>query len=1342
MQLLRALVSRSLIVHATAPTNTAVCELARRFVSSAAVVCNSWAHSQANPCQEEDGEECLEADRGDILPLCLADVVLVGTVSRLKFSGEDDILRRAVLDARATRIAQATLQLRILRTKLSGFVALHEGTLVEAFTPPSTDQQRQEEQVQVVLSIDYLNGLLAMAVQKHFQELIASLKTALNTLICEAPAVILKSGLHKQARLKLERLLTAAAQHTGAQLKQWMLCTFSSQQDTVLPLLDAVAALHSNLNLLVRGLREVEVSVLPLYELKNEIVQAARVVFSTVNVGGRAVFRRLSNDVVVIDEASQLVQAETAIVLHRNLKCAVLVGDEQQLPSTVISQKAKHLGYGKSLFDRLIQHRYPYSLLDTQYRMHPHISRWPRILFYNGEVVDGENVRSQAYVKPWHSEFPPFQLCNVRGGREQTSESGSKFNQLEVIVVRQMLNALRGHLKAASGAPADSPWSVGLVSPYAAQVEELSKLCSDGCKDSLMIRASTVDGFQGQECDFIIFSAVRSNSTSKIGFLEDKRRLNVAITRARYGLVIICDTVTVSSNATWRVLVEHARDTNAFMDSSNTGETTTSTLLSKAVKLWEKQECCNRAILEPSSSIFEHCPWKIVFSGDFKTDLAKSDPTKRQAIVEAMLKLAEGKWPKFMLTDKPVSSLFLQSIFTLAIQGRRSAALLWSVDVLRDTHSAHQYIKLWNIVNTATAQLVSAVQRVENGMRQYSAQYRDFCIPPQKRDSNKGAFLPLKWEAEALNGVQWFLTSAKRDSNSGGDTEQVGGGAEQSDVKEAVHLAKFYPLTSDVARFLSTASNVANIELPFAMSKEEEAIVRHDGSVVVLGRSGTGKTTVILHRMFAVSEVFKQEQRLLKNNAEDSLHCRQLLLTASPVLCKAIKRAFDTMTSTATALSASATNLSCAAANNSSGSAPGGAADALVFDDDIEDVHMSAMALQSIPSAAFPLITTYAAFLRLLDRTLSQPFFASSATSSRLVNRKEVDFDHFQHFYYPAFSDKLRKAVGASALYMEIFTHIKGSLGALGGSRLSLERYLALGGSRSVTGGAMGSTDMRRLVYQAFLRYEAKKEEQRDYDVLDVVHHAYQQLARSPYEGPRMHAVYVDEVQDLTPAQIALLKFVTASPKSYLFAGDTAQTVRESLLLRIVVLFCNYDLFTFLTDRAWRWVSLRDCEGHILLRVPGQRHCSSCRERGSGQRDACDVAALSQLPHALGSSELGQQRGAASAAVLPALHRPHGPRVLPGVRAEADHSGEQGGHRDGALPEQDGRRRAGVWGRAGHPGARRGDEAPADCHRGSQRAGADCAGGEGHGVHGLPDLQLLQEQPPHAGMARAVQCRR
>jgi superfamily I DNA and/or RNA helicase len=68
---------------------------------------------------------------------------------------------------------------------------------------------------------------------------------------------------------------------------------------------------------------------------------------------------------------------------------------------------------------------------------------------------------------------------------------------------------------------------------------------------------STVDGFQGREKEMIVISMVRSNALGNVGFLADRRRMNVAVTRARRRCVLICDTDTVTKDEFLAGLVAH-----------------------------------------------------------------------------------------------------------------------------------------------------------------------------------------------------------------------------------------------------------------------------------------------------------------------------------------------------------------------------------------------------------------------------------------------------------------------------------------------------------------------------------------------------------------------------------------------------------------------------------------------------------------------------------------------------------------------------------------------------------------------------------------------------------------
>ena len=95
---------------------------------------------------------------------------------------------------------------------------------------------------------------------------------------------------------------------------------------------------------------------------------------------------------------------------------------------------------------------------------------------------------------------------------------------------------------------------IGIISPYADQVKLISEKTN--------IEVKTVDGFQGREKEIIIISTVRSNKHGQIGFLKDLRRLNVAITRAKRKLIIIGNSNTLKSNATYDRLINFVDDKN------------------------------------------------------------------------------------------------------------------------------------------------------------------------------------------------------------------------------------------------------------------------------------------------------------------------------------------------------------------------------------------------------------------------------------------------------------------------------------------------------------------------------------------------------------------------------------------------------------------------------------------------------------------------------------------------------------------------------------------------------------------------------------------------------------
>ena len=103
-------------------------------------------------------------------------------------------------------------------------------------------------------------------------------------------------------------------------------------------------------------------------------------------------------------------------------------------------------------------------------------------------------------------------------------------------------------------------YSIGVTTPYSAQLRLLEREIRKRCGDTFAnrTRVKTIDGFQGGEVDVLVISCVRSNKHGTIGFLGDPARVNVALTRARYGLWVFGDSGTLGrKDVIWRAFVDH-----------------------------------------------------------------------------------------------------------------------------------------------------------------------------------------------------------------------------------------------------------------------------------------------------------------------------------------------------------------------------------------------------------------------------------------------------------------------------------------------------------------------------------------------------------------------------------------------------------------------------------------------------------------------------------------------------------------------------------------------------------------------------------------------------------------
>ncbi len=260
------------------------------------------------------------------------------------------------------------------------------------------------------------------------------------------------------------------------------------------------------------------------------------------------------------DEASQALEPLVWIPL---LKCKrlILCGDHFQLPPVVKSMEAKKGGLDHTLLDKCIRLPGTVALLNRQYRMSSAIMGFSNHYFYNGELIADESVSEQALVNDPASymgkniEFIDTSGCSF--DEIQNPETLSFFNPKEGEILLKHLQQLTADYTALENLPAID---IGIISPYKEQREWLKDNMSAIELERTKLHAldiKTIDGFQGEERDVIYISLVRSNEKQEIGFLNDLRRMNVAITRARKKLVVIGDGATIGASPFYQSFMQY-----------------------------------------------------------------------------------------------------------------------------------------------------------------------------------------------------------------------------------------------------------------------------------------------------------------------------------------------------------------------------------------------------------------------------------------------------------------------------------------------------------------------------------------------------------------------------------------------------------------------------------------------------------------------------------------------------------------------------------------------------------------------------------------------------------------
>jgi DNA polymerase alpha-associated DNA helicase A len=310
-------------------------------------------------------------------------------------------------------------------------------------------------------------------------------------------------------------------------------------------------AIYDDLKLLRKEFRERESKCV------DNLVRESSVVLATLHGAGGHQLKNQIFDVVIIDEASQALEAQCWISLLSAEK-VVLAGDHLQLPPTVKSANLKTrdkngrdtekdendtakkeilkgVSLERTLFDRLLALHGPgiKRMLTTQYRMHEKIMRFPSDELYESKLIAADSVKDRLLAHlPYEVEGTddtqePLVFWDTQGGDfpEKTEDDDigkkeallreSKSNEMEALVVaRHVENLIAAGVR---------PESIAVITPYNGQLALLSQMLREKYPG---LELGSVDGFQGREKEAVVVSLVRSNAEHEVGFLGEKRRLN------------------------------------------------------------------------------------------------------------------------------------------------------------------------------------------------------------------------------------------------------------------------------------------------------------------------------------------------------------------------------------------------------------------------------------------------------------------------------------------------------------------------------------------------------------------------------------------------------------------------------------------------------------------------------------------------------------------------------------------------------------------------------------------------------------------------------------------------
>ncbi|KAI8979973.1 RNA helicase [Pilobolus umbonatus] len=258
--------------------------------------------------------------------------------------------------------------------------------------------------------------------------------------------------------------------------------------------------------------------------------------------------------ILVVEEAAEMLESHIVSALTTSLEHLVLIGDHQQLrPSTSVHELGDLHSMAVSLFERLVMNSFPFTRLSHQRRMRPEIRMLINPIYKDPPLQDHPDV---SLYPPVRGMDQSLYFLSHNEPENHLPDSASKYNEHEAKMAAKLaIYLLKQGYKTSD---------ITIITMYSGQKTMIKRALSDERSpnfDSTEIQISSVDGFQGEENKIIILSLVRSNSSGQIGFLKVANRVCVGLSRAKHGMYILGNaSLLCEKSVLWNEIVANIED--------------------------------------------------------------------------------------------------------------------------------------------------------------------------------------------------------------------------------------------------------------------------------------------------------------------------------------------------------------------------------------------------------------------------------------------------------------------------------------------------------------------------------------------------------------------------------------------------------------------------------------------------------------------------------------------------------------------------------------------------------------------------------------------------------------